>query len=103
MGYCTLYGDMSGGLSVLGDVYKTDVYRLARYINRENEIIPLNIIAKPPSAELKPHQKDQDALPAYDVLDRILRLHFDQGLTMEEIVMKNNDRIYQIEIFPLCS
>jgi NAD+ synthase (glutamine-hydrolysing) len=72
VGYGTLYGDMSGGLSVLGDVYKTDVYRLAAYINRDSEIIPLNTIIKPPSAELRPDQKDSDSLPEYDILDKIL-------------------------------
>ena len=72
VGYGTLYGDMNGGLSVLGDVYKTDVYDLARYINRNEEIIPENIIVKAPSAELRPDQKDQDSLPDYDILDKIL-------------------------------
>jgi NAD+ synthase (glutamine-hydrolysing) len=72
VGYGTLYGDMNGGLSVLGDVYKTDVYRLAAYINREKEVIPVNIISKAPSAELRPDQKDSDTLPEYDILDRIL-------------------------------
>ena len=71
-GYGTLYGDMAGGLSVLGDVYKTQVYALAKYINREKEIIPANIITKAPSAELRPNQKDSDSLPEYDILDRIL-------------------------------
>lgn len=72
VGYGTLYGDMNGGLSVLGDVYKTDVYRLAAFINREKEIIPEAIIKKPPSAELRPDQKDSDSLPEYDILDKIL-------------------------------
>ena len=72
VGYGTLYGDMCGGISVLGDVYKTDVFRLARYINRHKEIIPVNTITKPPSAELRPDQKDSDSLPDYDVLDRLL-------------------------------
>ncbi len=66
VGYGTLYGDMSGGLSVLGDVYKTDVYLLAHFFNREKEIIPDHIITKPPSAELRPDQKDTDSLPPYD-------------------------------------
>ncbi|MEI7669729.1 MAG: NAD(+) synthase, partial [Pseudomonadota bacterium] len=66
VGYGTLYGDMCGGLSVIGDVYKTEVYELANYINREKEIIPENIISKPPSAELRPNQKDSDSLPEYD-------------------------------------
>jgi NAD+ synthase (glutamine-hydrolysing) len=72
VGYGTLYGDMCGGISVLGDVYKTEVYELAHYINREREIIPVNSIVKPPSAELRPGQKDSDSLPAYDILDKIL-------------------------------
>jgi NAD+ synthase (glutamine-hydrolysing) len=72
VGYGTLYGDMCGGISVLGDVYKTDVFRLARYINRDREIIPVNSITKPPSAELRPDQKDSDSLPEYDLLDKIL-------------------------------
>jgi NAD+ synthase (glutamine-hydrolysing) len=72
VGYSTMYGDMAGGLSVLGDVYKTDVYKLARYVNREKEIIPTNIIAKAPSAELRPDQFDSDSLPDYEILDDIL-------------------------------
>ncbi len=72
VGYGTLYGDMCGGISVLGDVYKTEVYELAHFINREKEIIPLNSITKPPSAELRPGQKDSDSLPEYDILDKIL-------------------------------
>ena len=72
VGYGTLYGDMCGGISVLGDVYKTEVYELANYINRDHEIIPLNSIVKPPSAELRPGQKDSDSLPEYDILDKIL-------------------------------
>jgi len=72
VGYGTLYGDMCGGISVLGDVYKTEVYNLATYINREREIIPVNSIVKPPSAELRPGQKDSDSLPEYDILDQIL-------------------------------
>lgn len=71
-GYGTLYGDMAGGLGVLGDLYKMQVYALARYINREQEIIPVNIIEKAPSAELRPNQKDSDSLPEYEVLDRVL-------------------------------
>jgi NAD+ synthase (glutamine-hydrolysing) len=72
VGYGTLYGDMNGGLSVLGDVYKTQVFELARFINREKEIIPENTIIKPPSAELRPNQKDSDSLPEYEILDKIL-------------------------------
>ncbi|NOU45499.1 MAG: NAD+ synthase [Bacteroidales bacterium] len=72
VGYGTLYGDMNGGLSVLGDVYKTRVFELARYINKDGEVIPQNTITKPPSAELRPNQKDSDSLPDYDILDQIL-------------------------------
>jgi len=72
VGYGTLYGDMCGGISVLGDVYKTQVYELASYINRKKEIIPQNTILKPPSAELRPGQKDSDSLPDYSILDKIL-------------------------------
>jgi NAD+ synthase (glutamine-hydrolysing) len=78
VGYGTLYGDMCGGLSVLGDVYKTQVYELANIINMEKEIIPINTILKPPSAELRPGQKDSDSLPVYDILDRILFCYIEQ-------------------------
>lgn len=86
VGYGTLYGDMNGGLSVLGDVYKVDVYKLARYINRDSEIIPENTIVKPPSAELRPEQKDSDSLPDYDILDKILFEYIELQKTLEEIV-----------------
>ncbi|MDY6966482.1 MAG: NAD+ synthase [Halobacteriota archaeon] len=89
VGYCTLYGDMSGGLSVISDVPKTMVYELADYINRDSEIIPEEIIRKPPSAELKPDQRDQDTLPPYDVLDGILYHYIEEGRPMEEIVDQN--------------
>jgi len=92
VGYCTLYGDMSGGLSILADVPKTMVYRLAEYINRDRKIIPKRILEKPPSAELKPDQKDQDTLPPYDILDRILHLYLDEGYTKKEIVAQNIDK-----------
>jgi NAD+ synthase (glutamine-hydrolysing) len=72
VGYCTLYGDMCGALAVIADVLKTEIYALARWINRDVEIIPLATIEKPPSAELRPGQTDQDSLPPYDILDRIL-------------------------------
>ncbi|HEC43235.1 MAG TPA: NAD+ synthase [Bacteroides sp.] len=86
VGYGTLYGDMAGGLSVLGDVYKKDVYKLAGYINMNEEIIPANIISKPPSAELKPEQKDSDSLPEYDLLDRILFAYIEQQKSITEII-----------------
>ncbi|MFZ1705601.1 MAG: NAD+ synthase [Saprospiraceae bacterium] len=86
VGYGTLYGDLCGGLSVIGDVYKTDVYRLAEYINKEEVIIPLNTIHKPPSAELRPNQKDSDSLPEYDVLDEILLLYIEENKGPQEII-----------------
>ncbi len=85
VGYGTLYGDMSGGLSVLGDVYKTDVYLLAHHFNREREIIPDHIITKPPSAELRPEQKDTDSLPPYDQLDQILEAYIEKQLSIEKV------------------
>lgn len=92
VGYGTLYGDMNGGLSVLGDVYKTDVYKLARYINRDNEIIPENSIQKPPSAELRPDQKDSDSLPDYDTLDAILFRYIEMNQSPDEIIEQGFDR-----------
>ncbi len=91
VGYGTLYGDMCGGLSVIGDLYKTQVFELAHYINHESEIIPVNIITKPPSAELRPNQKDTDSLPDYSVLDHILRLYIDQSHGPDEIIAKGLD------------
>lgn len=85
VGYCTLYGDMAGGLAVISDVPKTHVYDLARYMNRERELIPGNTITKPPSAELKPGQVDQDTLPPYDVLDDILRYYVEENLSAADI------------------
>jgi NAD+ synthase (glutamine-hydrolysing) len=86
VGYGTLYGDMCGGLAVLGDVYKTQVYELANYINREKEIIPLNIIRKAPSAELRHNQKDSDSLPEYDILDKILFQYIEKQQGPKELV-----------------
>lgn len=86
VGYCTLYGDMSGGLAVISDVPKQLVYELAHFINRNGEVIPYNTINKPPSAELKPDQLDQDDLPPYDTLDQILELHLESGLGKKEII-----------------
>lgn len=90
-GYCTLYGDMAGGLGVIGDVFKTEVYALSEWINRDREIIPWNTIRKPPSAELRPDQTDQDSLPPYEVLDRILRYYILENLGTEEIVARGED------------
>jgi len=86
VGYCTLYGDMSGGLSVIADLSKTMVYEVSRTINRKKEIIPDEIIKKAPSAELRPRQKDQDTLPPYDVLDEILRLYVEEHRDYRQIV-----------------
>ena len=87
-GYCTLYGDMAGGLAVISDVPKTMVYELARHINCGKELIPHASIEKPPSAELRAGQIDQDSLPAYDVLDTIVRAYIEENLTVQEITGK---------------
>ena len=86
VGYGTLYGDLCGGLSVIGDVYKTEVYELAKYINKDEEIIPLNSIVKPPSAELRPGQKDSDSLPEYDILDPILYQYIEKRHGPQDII-----------------
>jgi NAD+ synthase (glutamine-hydrolysing) len=88
VGYCTIYGDMCGGLAVISDVPKTMIYRLAKWINRKREIIPESSITKAPSAELKLNQTDQDTLPAYDVLDAVLQLYVEEQLSPEDIVQK---------------
>jgi NAD+ synthase (glutamine-hydrolysing) len=92
VGYCTLYGDMNGALAPLADVFKTDIYKLARWVNREREVIPQNSIDKPPSAELRPNQKDQDSLPPYETLDAILDLYVVKNLSRDEIIEKGFDR-----------
>ncbi len=91
VGYCTLYGDMNGGLSVISDIPKTMVYELARFINRGGELIPRATIEKPPSAELRPDQKDQDTLPPYEALDAILALLVEQGCSTDEAIAKGHD------------
>jgi NAD+ synthetase len=91
VGYCTIYGDMAGGLAVISDVPKTMVYQLARWINREREIIPAATIDKPPSAELRPDQKDQDTLPPYEALDEILRFYIEENLSAREIAASGFD------------
>ena len=85
VGYCTLYGDMAGALAVIGDLFKTEVYRLCRYVNRLHPVIPRSILDKPPSAELRPGQKDTDSLPPYEVLDPILEAYVEYYRTPEEI------------------
>ncbi len=91
VGYGTLYGDLAGGISVLGDVYKTQVFALARYMNKDGEVIPENSITKPPSAELRPDQKDSDSLPDYDVLDEILFEYIEHQKGPSEIVAMGHD------------
>jgi NAD+ synthase (glutamine-hydrolysing) len=86
VGYCTLYGDMNGGLGVIADVPKTMVYELARYINRQRPLIPESSLTKPPSAELRANQTDQDTLPPYDVLDVIIKLYIEEAKSATEIV-----------------
>ncbi len=91
VGYGTLYGDMCGGLSVIGDLYKTEVYELCRYINRNGSIIPEEIITKPPSAELRPNQKDSDSLPEYDILDQVLYQYIEQRKGPNELIKSGFD------------
>ncbi len=104
VGYCTLYGDMCGGLAVISDVFKTQVYALSRWINREREIIPANTIEKPPSAELRPDQVDQDSLPPYDVLDAILEGYVEEGLSRRDLVARGfaeavvNDIVRKVDL-----
>jgi NAD+ synthase (glutamine-hydrolysing) len=114
-GYGTLYGDMSGGLSVIGDLYKTDVYALANWLNRNGEVIPQSIISKPPSAELRPDQKTADSLPDFDVLDKILyqyiekfshpkdiiKLGFDEATVMKVMRMVNSNEYKRKQLAPV--
>jgi NAD+ synthase (glutamine-hydrolysing) len=103
-GYGTLYGDMAGGLSVIGDLYKTQVYALAQHINSVVEIIPENILIKAPSAELRPNQKDSDSLPEYDVLDKILYFYIERrkgpaeiiGMGFDEALVKKTLRLVNL-------
>ncbi|HUP46085.1 MAG TPA: NAD+ synthase, partial [Thermoanaerobaculia bacterium] len=92
VGYCTLYGDMAGGLSLLGDVYKTVVYGVARWLNRDRALIPESTMTKAPSAELRPNQTDQDSLPPYDVLDEILKMYIEEWLEVDRIERRGFDR-----------
>ncbi|MBS0633760.1 MAG: NAD+ synthase [Verrucomicrobia bacterium] len=104
VGYCTLYGDMAGGLAVISDVFKTQVYALSRWINRDREIIPVSTIEKPPSAELRPGQVDQDSLPPYDQLDAILHGYVEEGLSRRDLVAKGfpeavvNDVVRKVDL-----
>jgi NAD+ synthase (glutamine-hydrolysing) len=104
VGYCTLYGDMCGGLAVISDVFKTQVYALSRWINREREIIPRSSIDKPPSAELRPNQTDQDSLPPYDLLDAILKGYVEEGLSRRDLTERGfaeavvNDVVRKVDL-----
>jgi NAD+ synthetase len=91
VGYCTLYGDMCGGLAVISDVPKTMVYRISKWLNRDHEVIPPDSITKAPSAELRPNQTDQDSLPPYDILDAILEAYVVEGMTAAEIIRSGHD------------
>jgi NAD+ synthase (glutamine-hydrolysing) len=93
VGYCTLYGDMCGGLAVISDIPKVMVYQLAKHINRHHEIIPISTITKAPSAELRPDQKDQDSLPPYEILDEVLRLYVEENHTPAEIIKAGFDSV----------
>lgn len=104
VGYCTLYGDMAGGLAVISDVFKTQVYALARWVNRDKEVIPASSIEKPPSAELRPNQTDQDSLPPYDILDAILKGYVEEGLSRRDLVAQGfaeavvNDVVRKVDL-----
>jgi NAD+ synthase (glutamine-hydrolysing) len=100
-GYGTLYGDMAGGLSVLGDLYKMQVYALAHFINREEEIIPASILHKAPSAELRPDQKDSDSLPEYELLDKILYLYIERRKGPREIIAMGVDEALVARVLKL--
>jgi NAD+ synthase/NAD+ synthase (glutamine-hydrolysing) len=103
VGYCTLYGDMSGGLAVIADVPKTMVYRIARWLNDGDERIPRAILDKPPSAELRPNQTDQDSLPPYDVLDAILERHIERHESAEQIVAAGFEPVTTRKVLRLVS
>ncbi|MDP9052244.1 MAG: NAD+ synthase [Acidobacteriota bacterium] len=99
-GYCTLYGDMVGALAVIGDVFKTCVYALSKYANRDREVIPHNTIAKPPSAELRPGQKDTDSLPPYEILDPILEAYVERYRSPEQILTELTDAATIVDVDP---
>lgn len=101
VGYGTLYGDMNGGIAVLGDVYKTDVFKLAYFMNKDEEVIPINSIVKPPSAELRPDQKDSDSLPDYDILDEILYLYIEKNMPISEIIAQGFNKVVVDKIIRL--
>jgi NAD+ synthase (glutamine-hydrolysing) len=91
VGYCTLYGDMCGGLAVISDVPKTQVFELARHFNKEQILIPVNTIEKPPSAELRPDQKDSDSLPDYEILDSILHAYVEEGKSIDSLIQDGHE------------
>jgi NAD+ synthase (glutamine-hydrolysing) len=97
-GYCTLYGDMVGALAVIGDVFKTRVYALARHANRDREIIPTNTITKPPSAELRPNQRDTDSLPPYDILDPILEAYVERYRSADQILAELSSGVHKTRV-----
>jgi NAD+ synthase (glutamine-hydrolysing) len=99
-GYCTLYGDMVGALAVIGDVFKTRVYALSRYANRDREIVPANTITKPPSAELRPGQRDTDSLPPYDILDPILEAYVERYQSAEQILAELSNSVVAKSLTP---
>jgi NAD+ synthase (glutamine-hydrolysing) len=101
VGYCTLYGDMAGGLSLLADVYKTTIYKVARWINRDREVIPMSTMTKAPSAELRPNQTDQDTLPPYDILDGILKLYIEEWKEVDAIVEAGYDRALVLRVLKM--
>ena len=101
VGYATLYGDMNGGYNALKDVYKTTVFELARWRNTQGEVIPPNSIQKPPSAELRPNQTDQDSLPPYDLLDRILKMAIEERKGIDDVVAAGIDPATAKRIFKL--
>ena len=101
VGYTTLYGDLTGGLAVIGDLSKTQVYKLAKWINRQKELIPKSIIKKAPSAELRPNQKDQDNLPPYNVLDKILYLYIEKHEGSKQIVSKGFDKEQVVKVLSM--
>jgi NAD+ synthase (glutamine-hydrolysing) len=103
-GYCTLYGDMAGGFAVIKDVPKTMVYRICRLINEEagRDIIPESILVRPPTAELRPNQKDQDSLPPYEILDPILKLYVEEDRSVEDIVARGFDEETVRRVVRLC-
>ena len=103
VGYATIYGDMAGGFSVLKDVSKSTVYKLCKYINEQNRspIVPISVINKPPSAELRPDQKDSDTLPDYSILDTILSLYIENDMCLDDIVNEGFNRSTVSEIIKL--